>query len=162
MRKLLLVTLVACGSSSGPAITLSPAEPTSQAALHPEVAMPSPTPTHPWPNSRTDDVAETIHGKTIRDPYRWLEDETSPEVQAWMTSEDDYARGVLAKLPARDELATRLTQLFYFDAVGAPTHRGGRYFFTRRHADKEKSIVYWKQGERGDETILFDPNTWSS
>ncbi|HEX4456254.1 MAG TPA: prolyl oligopeptidase family serine peptidase [Kofleriaceae bacterium] len=166
MRKLLLVTLVACGSASGPAITPAPAEPTSQAAPHPEVAMPSsPTPTHPWPHSRTVDVAETIHGKTIRDPYRWLEDETAPEVQAWMTSEDDYARGVLATLPGRDELATRLTQLFYFDAVGAPTHRHGRYFFTRRHADKEKSIVYWKQGPNdkdGVEHVLFDPNTWSA
>ena len=40
-------------------------------------------------------------------------------------------------------------------------HRKGRYFYTRKHADKEKTIVYWKQGENGAEKVLFDPNTWS-
>src|SRR5207237_47563 len=80
---------------------------------------------------------------------RVLEDERAEEVQAWMKTQDDYARGELAKLPGRDELARRLAQLLYYDAVGAPSHHGGRYFYTRKHADKEKTIVYWKQGEHG-------------
>ncbi|HEX2687760.1 MAG TPA: prolyl oligopeptidase family serine peptidase, partial [Kofleriaceae bacterium] len=96
------------------------------------------------------------------DPYRWLEDEKSPEVQAWMTEQDRYARAQLAKAPHRDELAARLKQLFYFDAISAPIHRSGRYFYTRKHADKEKTIVYWKQGETGAEKVLFDPNQWSA
>ncbi len=120
-----------------------------------------PSPTHPWPSTRTTDVVETIHAKQIHDPYRWLEAETSPEVQAWMKSEDEYARGELAKLPGRDDLAARMKQLLYYDAIGAPIHRGGRFFYSRKHADKEKIVVYWKAGEHGPETVLFDPNTWS-
>ncbi len=38
-------------------------------------------------------------------------------------------------------------------------HRGSRYFFTRRHANKEKSVVYWKEGADGAEKVLLDPNT---
>ena len=127
--------------------------------------MPSPPPTHPWPHTRAVDMTETIHGKTIHDPYRWLEDETSPEVQAWMKAQDDYARGELGKLPGRDELTARMKQLLYYDAVSAPLHRGNRFFFSRKHADKEKMIVYWKQGPNdkgGDEKVLFDPNAWSA
>jgi prolyl oligopeptidase len=120
------------------------------------------TPKHPWPATRTDAVTDTIHGKTIADPYRWLEDEHAPEVQAWMKAEDDYARGELAKLPGRAELEQRIKQLFYYDSISAPVHRHGRYFYSRKHADKEKSIVYWKQGEKGAEKVLFDPNAWSS
>jgi prolyl oligopeptidase len=120
-----------------------------------------PPPQHPWPATRQVPVVETLHDVSIRDPYRWLEDETSPEVQAWMKAQDDYARGELAKLPERAALADRLRQLFYFDAVGAPDHEGGRYFYSRKHADKEKTIIYWKQGEAGSENVLFDPNTWS-
>jgi len=120
-----------------------------------------PSPTHPWPSTRTTDIAETIHGKQIHDPYRWLEDENSPEVQAWMKSEDDYARGELGKLHGRDELAARMKQLLYYDAISSPIHRGGRFFYSRKHADKEKVVVYWKTGEHGDEKVLFDPNTWS-
>ena len=119
-------------------------------------------PSHPWPATRAVAVTDTVHGHKIADPYRWLEDEKSPEVQAWMTEQDGYARGLLAKSPHRDELAARLKQLFYFDAVSAPVHRHGRYFYTRKHADKEKTIVYWKQGEAGAEQVLFDPNQWST
>ena len=124
-------------------------------------APPPPAPSHPWPATRTVDVVDHLHGKTIRDPYRWLEDEHAPEVQAWMTAQDDYTRAQLAKLPERAALAARLKELFYYDAVGAPMHYHGRYFWSRKHADKEKTVVYWKQGEHGAEKVLFDPNTWS-
>jgi len=119
-------------------------------------------PNPPWPPTRVGNLTETVHGQKISDPYRWLEDETVPEVQAWMTQQDEYARAELAKSPRRDELAARLKQLFYFDAITAPIHRAGRYFYARKHADKEKTIVYWKQGEAGAEHVLFDPNQWSA
>jgi prolyl oligopeptidase len=162
MRKLLLIAIVACGGGSpGGRLPVDPPvraipEPRAKA---PEVPMP---PVHPWPTTRVVAVSDTVQGQRVADPYRWLEDETSPEVQAWMTAQDEYARGVLGKSPHRDELAARLKQVFYFDAVGAPIHRAGRYFYTRKHADKEKMIVYWKQGEAGAEQILFDPNQWSA
>ncbi|HET7502462.1 MAG TPA: prolyl oligopeptidase family serine peptidase, partial [Kofleriaceae bacterium] len=117
---------------------------------------------HPWPVTRSAPVTETVHGQHISDPYRWLEDEHAPDVQAWMAEQDGYARGELAKSPHRAELAARLKQLFYFDAISAPIHRQGRFFYSRKHADKEKVIVYWKQGEDGAEKVLFDPNQWSA
>jgi prolyl oligopeptidase len=148
----------ACGSTQAPAkAPVDPAPPSEPAAMKPE----SPAPTHPWPATRAADVVDTIHGVAIHDPYRWLEDEKAPEVQAWMKAQDDYTRGELAKLPERDALAARLKELFYYDAVGAPIHYNGRYFYSRKHASKEKTIVYWKQGEKGAEQVLFDPNTWS-
>src|SRR5271169_6802697 len=100
----------------------------------------------PYPPSRTVDVTDVLHGAPVADPYRWLEDVKSPEVQAWMKAQDDLARQRLASLPGRDAIAARLKELYYIDAVSAPQHRGSRYFFTRRHVDKEKSIVYWKEG----------------
>ena len=119
-------------------------------------------PKHPWPDTRTDDITDTIHGKQVRDPYRWLEDEKSDEVQKWMTAQDEFARAELAKYPAREQIAGRLKELFYYDAISAPVHKKGRFFYTRKHADKEKTVVYWKQGEKGAEKVLFDPNTWST
>lgn len=111
--------------------------------------------------TRSDAIVDAIHGKAVADPYRWLEDERAPEVVAWMDAQDRFARGALANLPQRAALEQRLKQLFYFDSITAPIHRGGRYFYARKHADREKSVVYWKQGEAGDESVLFDPNTWS-
>jgi prolyl oligopeptidase len=168
MRKLLLLAVVACGGGSrGGRLPVDPpvrstAEPQAKA---PEVPMPAahrPTHAPPWPATRAGTDSDTVHGHRLADPYRWLEEETSPEVQAWMTAQDDYARGVVGKLPHRDELVARLKQVFYFDAISAPIHRHGRYFYSRKHADKEKIVVYWKQGEAGAETVLFDPNQWSA
>jgi prolyl oligopeptidase len=90
-----------------------------------------PAPQRPWPATRRQDVVDTVHGQKIADPFRWLEDEKSPEVQQWMKAQDDFARAQLGKLPGRTELVDRLKQLYYFDAISAPLHRKGRFFFTR-------------------------------
>ena len=141
-----------------------PVDPTSSKLEPTPVAVPvePAAPKHTWPATRKDAIVDTVYGKQIADPYRWLEDEKSPEVQAWMDAQDNYARGELAKAPGREALAARLKELFYYDSISAPAHRKGRYFYTRKHANKEKSVVYWKQGEKGEEKVLFDPNAWST
>ena len=136
-----------------------PAKLTPESTAH--EAEPAP-PARPWPATKKEAIVDTIYGKQVADPYRWLEDDKNPDVQAWMTAQDAYARGELAKAPGREALAARLRELFYYDAISAPVHRKGRYFYTRKHANKEKSVVYWKQGEKGEEKVLFDPNTWST
>jgi prolyl oligopeptidase len=114
-----------------------------------------------YPATRTVDATDVLHGVTVSDPYRWLEDASSPEVKKWMAAQDDLARKELAKLPAREKLLARLKELAYLDSVSAPVRRGNRYFLVRRHATKEKSVVYWKDGKGGEEKVLFDPNGWS-
>ncbi|MEZ4361656.1 MAG: prolyl oligopeptidase family serine peptidase [Kofleriaceae bacterium] len=156
---LLLATLLSCGGKV----------PDSNLPVDPLNSMAQPTddarggaPAAPmYPPTRRADVSEVLHGETIADPYRWLEDEKSPEVQAWMDTQDAHTRAELAKLPGREAYQKRLGELYYYDAISAPVHRG-RYFYTRKHADKEKTIVYWRAGEQGEEQVLFDPNTWSS
>ena len=34
------------------------------------------------PVARVDNVTENLHGTTVTDPYRWLEDQNSPETRA--------------------------------------------------------------------------------
>jgi prolyl oligopeptidase len=106
-----------------------------------------------------------IKGLTIldvNDPFQWLEDATTPETRTWLEHEARFAREVLDSLPGRDSLLRRFRELYYVDSISAPLHRGGRYFFTRTHADREKAVVYWKEGESGEERVLLDPNLWSA
>jgi prolyl oligopeptidase len=127
-------------------------------------STPKPSPQGPMTTieTRRDDVVDTLHGTQVPDPYRWLEDVKSPEVKAWMAAEDDAARTVLHGFPGRDLLKKRFTELYYVDSVSAPVHRGNRYFYRRTHANKEKAVIYWKEGEAGDERVLLDPNAWSA
>src|SRR5438128_2031823 len=73
-----------------------------------------------YPATRRDSVEDTLHGEKIADPYRWLEDEKSPEVQAWMKAQDQAARANLLALPGRAALAKRLKELLYVESVSAP------------------------------------------
>ncbi|WP_223755642.1 prolyl oligopeptidase family protein [Myxococcus sp. RHSTA-1-4] len=114
-----------------------------------------------YPATRAEQVVDTLHGVQVADPYRWLEQEKAPEVQEWMKAQDALARGQLAKMPGRDALVRRFTELFYVDSISPPARRGGRYFYIRTHKDKEKAVLYWREGEKGAEKVLLDPNTWS-
>ncbi len=115
-----------------------------------------------YPETKRDDsIVDTMHGVQVKDPYRWLEDVEKPEVQAWMDGQDKVARDYLKALPKRDQLAERFAELYYIDSVSAPVRRGETYFYTRRHADKEKRIHYYKVGQDGEEQVLLDPNAMS-
>ncbi len=115
----------------------------------------------PYPKTRTVDVIDTIHGVRVSDPYRWLEDGKSAEVRSWLDAQDGFARAELAKLAGRDALRARLKELFYVDSLGAPQHRGTRYFYRRRKAEEEKAVIYVREGKAGKERVLLDPNAWS-
>jgi prolyl oligopeptidase len=130
----------------------------------PSIVTSASNPTHldAPPATRRDDVRDEIHGVTVPDPYRWLEDEKDPAVQAWMQVQNAYARARLEDKPDRDALRQRLRSLMYLDAVSPPTRRGGRLFYTRRHADREKSVFYVRDEGEAPERVLIDPNTMSA
>src|SRR5262245_33355477 len=54
------------------------------------------------PQTRVDNVTETLHGVTITDPYRWLEDQNSAETRAWINAQNEYTASLLGTLPMRD------------------------------------------------------------
>ncbi len=114
-----------------------------------------------YPQAKRQDVVDKIFGQAVHDPYRWLEDAGDKKVQTWMHAEDELARNYLTNLPGHDAIAKRLRKLFYLDVLYAPEVRGGRYFYRRRLANKEKAVFYWKQGADGKEHVLLDPNAMS-
>lgn len=110
------------------------------------------------PKTRTDDVKETVHGVVIKDPYRWLEDQQSPETRAWIDEQNAYARSVLDPLPGRPAISKRLEELLRTDRYGTPVARKGRYFFMRRLADQNQFTICVRDGLRGEDRVLIDPN----
>src|SRR5438477_10191071 len=112
----------------------------------------------PAPKTRTDDVIDTVHGVTIHDPYRWLEDQQSPETRAWIDTQNAYTRSVLDPLPGRAAIAKRLEELLKTDRFGTPVMRRGRYFFMRRLAGQNQYTICLRSGLQGTDEVLIDPN----
>ncbi|MBU1240377.1 prolyl oligopeptidase family serine peptidase [Myxococcota bacterium] len=113
-------------------------------------------------STRRQNIVDTIHGVSVADPYRWLENGKTEETKSWLNERDTCTRKYLSTLPGKTQIRQRLEKLNYFDKMSAPSHKGKRFFYSRRHADKEKSVYYWKEGEAGEEKILLDPNTMST
>jgi prolyl oligopeptidase len=160
-RALLLTAFVAACSSNPPDLVVAPPPPTTSASATPEPTMNAKKTLH-YPDNKPGPTVDTIFDTKVPDPYRWLEDVKDPAVQGWLGEQDKLARRELTKFPERDALKKRLTELLYVDSLSAPRKRAGRLFYSRRHADKEKAIVYVKDGKDGKERVLFDPNAWSS
>ena len=110
---------------------------------------PPPTPVHP--------VTDTLHGVAITDPYRWLEDQNSPETRAWLDAQIRYTQTFLSRIPVRDKVKQRLEQLSRIDSYGFPTERHGRYFFGRRLANENRGSICIRTGLDGKDEVLVNP-----
>src|SRR5690348_3004082 len=111
------------------------------------------------PLTRVEDVVEVLHGVEVHDPYRWLEDESSPDVNAWVGEQQSYARGYLDALPERRALEARLRQVMDVGALGPSRPRGRYRFFLRREPGANQACLWVDDGAR--ERVLVDPNPLS-
>jgi prolyl oligopeptidase len=114
------------------------------------------------PVTRTDAVADTLHGRVISDPYRWLEDQNSPETREWIDQQNAYTRSIVDTMPGREYLVRRLGELLKTDVVKMPTERNGRYFLMKRSADQDQAILYMRDGIGGEDQVLVDPHEMSA
>ncbi|HZR32821.1 MAG TPA: prolyl oligopeptidase family serine peptidase [Terriglobales bacterium] len=113
------------------------------------------------PPTRRDDVVDVLHGVRISDPYRWLEDQNSPETRSWIEAQNSYTHSIIDRLPGRDHLSARLGQLMKIDNIEVPVERNGRYFFRERRADQDLFVIHMKQGAEGKDEVLIDPHPMS-
>jgi prolyl oligopeptidase len=113
------------------------------------------------PTARVDNVTDTYGSVVVHDPYRWLEDQKSPETRAWISAEQKCTDEALSKLPGREELSKRLAELLHTDMFGLPVERAGRYFFLKRGADQDLAQLYMRRGTTGADELLVDPLPWS-
>ncbi len=116
-----------------------------------------------YPASKIEIVNDTMHGKIISDPYRWLEDENSSETIEWTAKQNEFTRSLLDKLNNRDEIREKLTKLLSLKSVGTPQPYGKKYFFTQREGNQNQSLIYVREGSfDASPRLLLDPNTLST
>jgi prolyl oligopeptidase len=152
-----VATALSLAGCPAPQPTSPPPQPTTQSTAGPS-AKPKPGPAL----AKREDTKDVLHGVTVADPYRWLEEVDSDDTKSWLTELGGYSRTKLDALPGRETLAKRLNELSYLESVSSPQRRGNRYFFRRRHKDKEKTVHYWREGKTGEPKVLIDPNTLST
>jgi prolyl oligopeptidase len=114
-----------------------------------------------YPDSAREDVSDVIHGVTVPDPYRWLEDIDSQQTQAWIAAQNELACAYLEQIPGRAQVHARLTELWNYEKYGVPRQRGGRYFYTRNDGLQNQAVLYWQESLEAQPQVLLDPNQLS-
>jgi prolyl oligopeptidase len=114
------------------------------------------------PSARLDSVKDTYGNTVVADPYRWLEDQNSPETRVWIAAEQKCTDAVLSKLPGREQINKRLGELLHTDSFEAPLERGGRYFFRKRLAGQDLYVLYFRRGLNAPDEVLVDPLPWTA
>ena len=111
-----------------------------------------------YPATPASDDAEILHGETIPDPYRWLEDGESSVTRRWTEAQNTLTRSYLDAWRGRGVLHDRLDQLLAIGAIGVPTPARGRYFYQRRDGRQNQPVLYVRQGVHGEDRTVIDPN----
>jgi prolyl oligopeptidase len=114
-----------------------------------------------YPETRRDDVVDTLHGEQVADPYRWLEDTDSDETAAWVKQQNEMTSAYLDTLPGREDIRTRLAELWHVTRHGVPYEHDGRWFFTRHGGGDDQPTLRVADDPGDDGRVLLDLNKLS-
>jgi len=117
---------------------------------------------YPYPPTRREELVETLHGRPVPDPYRWLEDDHAAETEAWVSAQNELTFSYLEKIPERETYRKRLTELWDYEKYGVPFRKGERIFYTRNDGLQNQPALYWQEKLDGSPRLLLDPNGLSS
>ncbi|MFX4272265.1 prolyl oligopeptidase family serine peptidase [Propionibacteriaceae bacterium Y1685] len=117
------------------------------------------------PQTRRSDHTDEVHGRTIADPYRWLEDPDAAETKDWVDRQNAWTEQHLHALPGREWFAATMEQIVLQPRAGVPFCRGGHWFVSRNDGQQDQDVWFIADSlndlEAGGEVII-DPNTFSA
>src|SRR4051812_9011334 len=115
-----------------------------------------------YPETPASDIHDVLHGETVADPYRWLEDGDAPETRDWTDRQNALTQAYLSSVPGRERIRSRLEKLLAIGVLGVPTPLRGRYFYLRRDGRQNQPVLYWRQEVDGEDRVAVDPNALSA
>ena len=115
-----------------------------------------------YPKAEKDGTVDEYFGVKVSDPYRWLENDTSAQTTAWVEAENKVTNAYLQKIPFRDKLLKRLTELSGYEKIGAPSKHHGKWYFSRNDGLQNQYVIYVKDQLDGEARVFLDPNKLSS
>jgi len=98
-----------------------------------------------YPPAPRGDAADT--------PYQWMEDLDSAQVKQWVEAENKVTFSYLERLPQREPIKKRLTELWDYARTDVPRREAGHLFYRRNSGLQKQSVLYQDDGK-----TVIDPN----
>jgi len=113
-----------------------------------------------YPATEKGNTVDEYFGTEVKDPYRWLEDDRSKETEAWVKAENEVTFDYLSKIPFREEIKNRLTELWDYEKYSAPSKHGEFNYFYKNNGLQNQYVLY-REKDGGSPEVFLDPNTFS-
>ena len=114
-----------------------------------------------YPKTKKVDTVTDYFGTKVKDPYRWLENDRSEETEAWVKEQNKVTFGYLEKIPFREQLKNRLSELWNYEKIGAPFTEGDWIYFSKNDGLQNQYVIYRKKTENDAPEVFLDPNKFS-
>ncbi|HTN17701.1 MAG TPA: hypothetical protein VL092_08475, partial [Chitinophagaceae bacterium] len=115
-----------------------------------------------YPLTQKQAQTDVYFGNTITDPYRWLEDDTAKNTEAWVREQNTVTANYLNAIPFRDRIRERLTELWDYPKNSAPQKEGAYFLSYKNNGLQNQSVLYVQKGLNGTPEVLIDPNKLSA
>jgi prolyl oligopeptidase len=113
----------------------------------------------PPPASPMHAASSTLHGVTVSDPYRWLENPQDPAVQAWIAAQNAHTEAVLAAMPDGKVMNARVQQLAITSTTrSSPLLAGGTLFYMQETPPQPQPQLMAQAWPDGKARVLVDLN----
>jgi prolyl oligopeptidase len=115
-----------------------------------------------YPTTRQVDTVDQYFETSVKDPYRWLEDDRSKETEAWVRSQNKTTFDYLDKIPFRSTLKKSLEKLWNYEKIGSPFKEGDYTYFYKNNGLQNQYVIYRYKNDESPEsaTVFLDPNTF--
>ncbi len=115
-----------------------------------------------YPSTRKMDHTDNYHGTVVKDPYRWLENDTSAETRSWVTEQNKVSFGFLEKIPYRENMKQRIMELYNYPKYSTPFRNGAYYYYYKNDGLQNQAVLYRQKGLDGKPELVLDPNKLSA
>jgi prolyl oligopeptidase len=114
-----------------------------------------------YPKTAKVSQIDDYQGTKIEDPYRWLEDDTASNTKEWVQAQNKVTFDYLSKIPFRDKIKARYTEIFNYPKYSSPYRLGEYYFFSKNDGLQNQYVTYYQKGLEGTPEVFLDPNKLS-
>lgn len=115
-----------------------------------------------YPEAPKDATVDEYFGTKVPDPYRPLENDTAAATVAWVEAENRVTNDYLSKIPFREDIRKRLTDLANYKKIGTPwLGYDNKYYYSANDGLQNQSVIYRKATLDSPAEVFLDPNKLS-
>lgn len=115
-----------------------------------------------YPEAPKDATVDEYFGTKVADPYRPLENDTAAATVAWVEAENRVTNDYLSKIPFREDIRKRLTDLANYKKIGTPwLGYDNKYYYSANDGLQNQSVIYRKATLDSLAEVFLDPNKLS-